>query len=211
MLKGINGNSDFPTIEDRISKRIPIKTAEDEQYVRERFYWVVDKFSQEYFIRGGKINIDEFFNRMFQMLRVGIKGLDLRIFFDFQLGIANSWLHIANERRFKLKVSDAFFIDQFLQAVDRRFSAQTLGLFYNVPYFLKALTGAGEKKDKALETIVAAVELAETFAYYQYPLEEYLLKIIETIAIYSEKNGIQVTKEMFICDALGKKLTGNRK
>lgn len=189
-------------IEYRLQQKLPIKTKDAEQYFRERFYWVVHKFKEQYFIGGEKLNTNSVLDKMFSFIKSGVGSLNLSKLHDFKIALACSLIAAANKFDCSIKVSTEFFQDQFLRVIDQRFHRQSESIIEHTDFLSDVLVKAGADQNKSLKIIEAGVILAETYRHYEYSILEFQVKIIGGILEECERLKIRVTAEMLTSDKI---------
>lgn len=184
----------------RLEKKLPIKTKDGEKYFRDRFYWIVHKFKEQYFIGGEKINTDSLLDKMFSLMKSGVGKLDLGKLHDFKIALACCMVAAANSFNCSIKVATEFFQDQFLRVVQQRFRWQCDLIIEHEPFLSNVLVNAGVDQNKAMKVIEAGVIIAETYPEYNYSSNEFLTKVIGGIVKECDGLEIAVTPEMLISD-----------
>lgn len=189
-------------IDTRLQKKLPLKTKDGEKYIRDRFYWIVDKFKEQYFVGGEKLETNAVLDRMFSTMKKGIDTLDLGKIVDFKVGLACSLVVAANKFGCSIKVTTDFFQDQFLRVIDQRFHRQNEFITKHVDFLHEVLTKKGVEPTQALKIIEAGIAFAEINPKYIYGLIEYWAKAIGGIVKECQRIKLDLTHEMLISDEL---------
>lgn len=168
-------------IEYRLQQQLPIQSKKQEQYFRDRFYWIVDKFKEKYIVDGQKLETDSILDEMFSSIKNNVGDLNLSKLYDFKVALACSFIAAANNFNCSLKVPTHFFQDQFLTEIDQRFHRQSSSGRTFASFALKYLINEGVDQTKAMKIIEEGINHAETCPYYNLSLEEFRLKLIDGI------------------------------
>ncbi len=185
-------------IEERLQQKLPILTKRAETYFRERFYWIVHKFKEQYFENGEQEETQVVFNEVFVILRDEIKGLDLSKFSHFTIGLASSMLVVVERKGCKLKVTVDFFVDQFRRVANERFKSQVSFIDKHLDHLCSVLKSQGIEDLKALKLIEAGVAQAETEPVYEYTELKFMISVINEIIKECATIGIIVMIEMLM-------------
>lgn len=186
--------------DDRLKSRLPIKTAADKAYIRERFYWIVDKYKDDYFSDGKKIKTDRIFNLIFKKLAEGDgEKLNLSDVEDFKHGFAGCMIIAAGQMGSRLNLPRELFIKQFVEAVNVRFwdMIRIVHEIY-VGWLIRVICEVGVSEKSACEYIKASVFNAECYPFFYYPIEELFFQLIYGIIKEAGKDGVQLYHQSFL-------------
>lgn len=166
------------SIEHSLQQRLPMQTTDDEIYVRDRFYWIVDDFCNEYFdFKNEKVDTDLVLEDMFSSAKSDIGNMNSTNLYDFKIALAGIFITAAKKFDYSLNVTPSFFRKQFLAKIDRRSRIQHDTILEYAEILSYALTNEGIDKYKAMKIVEAGFLAAETTQYTVTPVE-FLAEVI---------------------------------
>lgn len=179
-------------IEDRLEERIPIRGEKDVEYVKERFFWIVDKFKKEFYENGNQLETDSILDKIFILLDEddwGVNDFDRLI-----IGIGFLMNVIINKMGGKLKVSEDFLISQFNNMVKLRWILQTSFVRHHLNFFATTLMKAGIEVSEIPALIEKSMEWAETNPDYDYTNDQYLDDLTNEMVRLSHEKGKSISQ-----------------
>ncbi|OQP53442.1 hypothetical protein A4H97_23645 [Niastella yeongjuensis] len=183
------------SIDDRLQQKLPVKTKDGERYFRDRFYWVVHKFKEQYFVGGKTLDTNAVLDQMFSFIYSSVGDLNLSKLHDFKVALACSLFATADIFGCSIKVPSDFFEDQFLRVIDQRFHRQSASVLDHAVYLTNVLVNAGVDHNKAIEIIEAGIMFAEICPRYNFSIPEFQLAVIGGILSECERLKIDIIYE----------------
>lgn len=190
------------SIMHRLAERLPIESEEDEEYIKDRFFYIVHEFLQQYFDCDEMPDMTTVFDKMFFFINYIEGDLDLSKPRDFIIAMAFSLLATAEIFDCSLKVTNYFFQEQFFRVIDQRFHRQSECEMDYAICLAKSLINAGVNPDIAIKMIEDSVDNAETYPHYHFDPEKYLSIIVDGIVDACEQLDFSVTHAMLNSDEL---------
>lgn len=173
----------------RFTERLPLKGDTDIEYIKAKYYLLVEKFIEEYFSMEENISPVAVLDESFKVLANGDDDLDLGDFYDFQLGLCCLIIASINKIGGRLKVSVDFFADQFINSFRKRAVSFSLYTDDASEFILSGLNSVGISQDESIDLLEKAIDWAEANVEYYYDEESYIDCIVQVL-MNQQKKGV---------------------
>lgn len=186
-------------VKERISQRLPIKDNTDIEYCKERMFWIIDKFKEEFFRNAIQFETDRILDSMFILIKKECEECEDSECFefdDFVVLCASTMKVVVEKFGCKLKVSLFFFVTVFRTIVDFRYLHQRASIMYYQNFFVAALVNVGIEISEVPAIIEKSMEWAETNPKYDYYEEDYLGDLANEVVRICHDRGKEISRDM---------------
>lgn len=182
----------------RFNERLPLKGEADIEYIKSKNYFLVEKFIEEYFSFEKNVFPNVVLDRSFAALASGIDEFDFSDMDDFQKGLSFLVIASVNLMGGRLKVSEDFFVEQFINSFGMRTVSFTVYTMDHSDFILNGLKSVGISLDESIDLLEAAMDSAEAMVEYSYSEKSYINSLVNELVKLAKGKGILLTKQILL-------------
>lgn len=182
----------------RFSERLPVKGKTNIENIKSKYYHLVEKFIEEYFSMEEEISPKVVLDTTFALLVNGIDDFDLGNLEEFQKALSCSVLAYVYMKGGKLKVSEHFFVDQFVNAFAMRAYSFTLYADDASEFILSGLKSVGISQNESIDLLEGAMDSAEAIVEYSYSEKSYINSLVEELVKLAKSRDLLLTKQILL-------------
>jgi hypothetical protein len=183
-------------VKERISQRLPIKDDADIEYCKERMFWIIDRFKEEFFRNAIQFETDSILDLMFIIIKKECADSEYFEFDEFVVLLASTMKLVVEKFGCKLKVSLFFFVTVFRTIVDSRYLHQRASIMYYQNFFVTALVNVGIEISEVPAILEKSMEWAETNPKYDYYEEDYLGDLANEVVRICHDRGKEISLDI---------------
>jgi hypothetical protein len=192
------GKREIKDFHTRFTEMLSLNDDTDIEQVKSKYFYLVEKFIEEYFICEKEISTKELLDKSFMALKSGIESLDLRDIEDFHLGISALIMASVNLKGGRLKVSEGFFADQLINSFAMRAISFTSYSSRHSKFILSGLRSVGISHNDSIEMFEIAMDWAEANEKYSFSEKSYIINLIHALIKLGKEKGVSLKEKILM-------------
>jgi hypothetical protein len=192
------GKREIKDFHSRFTEMLSLKDDTNVERVKSKYFYLVEKFIEEYFICENEISTKEILDKGFKVLESGIDSLDLRNIDDFHTGVSALIIASINQKGGRLKVSVGFFAEQLINSFAMRAISFDAYTHRHGKFILKGLRSVGISHNDSIDLFENAMDSAEANEKYSFSEKTYIKNLINALIKLGKEKGVLLKKKLLL-------------